>query len=409
MLRDVAFTDKQIRTINLHREMKERGKTVAIIDGPFQCGKTYAIAYGFVDMIAHHPDPKADFVVAAQSNGLVKNTLFKNMRQACDNIGYGFSDFSPYRGYGKVAEHRVYGFAGADGNSGDKVRGISVAGIWVDEVTKCDQDFVVELFGRSSKGGSMIFLSTNPAGPGHWLKKDFIDNLDKQDAIRVQYEMADNPKLEKAYIRRLDKTLSGAMKARYRYGEWAAAEGYIYPDFKPTEPPEWESPIEYDLSIDPGYASVTHCLLIGTFADERKWVLDEFRYDAQKGISMSPEAIVRNIRERCGSRPINRIVVDDAATSMKTTIRAVFGIEPVATLKTSRKGVLPGIHYTESLMKSGELNVAPWCPETVRELQNYQWKEGADDEPMKADDHACDALRYYAVRMLKSDQLITSL
>ena len=409
MDRRVAFTDKQLRTIRLHREMKEHGKAIAVIDGPFQCGKTFAIAYGFVDAIASHPDRNADFAVAAQSLSLVRNTMFKNMKQACDDMDVEFTNYRPWQGYGTVAGRRVYGFVGANSGSGDRVRGISVAGVWIDEVTKCNREFVTEMFGRASKEEALIYLSTNPGGPQHWLKREFIDDLDSQDAIRVRYEMADNPNLDMAYIRLLDKTLSGAMKARYRFGEWVAAEGFIYPEFKPTEPPQWESPVQYDLAIDAGYASITHCLLIGTFGDERKWVVDEFRYDAKKGGSMSPDAIVRDIRQRLDWRAINRIIVDDAATSMKTTISEVFGIEPVAPLKLNAKGVLPGIHYTESLLKSGQLNVAPWCKETIRELQNYQWEEGADDKPLKEDDHACDALRYYAVRMLNSNEELVRL
>lgn len=402
----IGFTEKQKRTFELPERMAEEGKRIAVVDGPFQCGKTYALAYAFVNLITSYPDPTADFAVAAQSNGLVKNTLFKNLRVACDYMDYPFTQFSEWRGYGEVAGRRVYGFAGHDSNSADKVRGISLAGVWVDEVTKCNQEFVLEMLGRASLDNARIFLSTNPGGPQHWLKTDYIDDLDSKNAIRIRYEMADNPNVSPAYLKDLNVSYSGAMKARYRYGEWAAAEGFIYPDFQPVEPREWESPIEYDLAIDAGYASVTHCLLIGGMDDGRKWVLDEFRYDAKKGGAMSPGAICLDIRDRLQGRTVSRVVVDDAATSMKTSIREVFGIRPMAALKTSKKGVVPGIHFTEYLLNTGKLNVHPRCKETIREMSNYQWKPGAEDEPLKVDDHACDALRYYAVRMKEPEELV---
>jgi hypothetical protein len=44
------------------------------------------------------------------------------------------------------------------------------------------------------------------------------------------------------------------------------------------------------------------------------------------------------------------------------------------------------------------LLVSPKCPNTIRELLGYRWDPDRPDEPLKKQDHACDALRYAVTR-----------
>lgn len=403
--RELELTKVQKRTVNLPREMREVGARIAVVDGPFQCGKTYALAHAFVGMIASYPDSSAHFAVAAHNLGFVRDTLFDNLRQACENGGLSFEYPGGNRRYGKVAGRRVYGFEGENARSAFKVRGITVAGVWIDEVTKCNDVFVEELINRASEDDALIFLSTNPEGPQHWLKSDYIDDLESKDAIRVQYKLKDRPNLKPSYIRQLDTTLMGHRRARLRYGEWAAATGSIYPNFSPRESPD-ELPEKYHLAIDAGYATVTHGLLIGAYADGRMWVVAEYRYEAEKGKPMSPRWIVEDMYKETARFSISRVIVDDSAADMKAEVAWVYGIEPEVNLSRDAKDVVAGINYTRHLLESEELNVHPRCTETIREMHNYQWKGNGKDEPLKENDHSCDALRYYAVRTLDDDEVI---
>lgn len=44
------------------------------------------------------------------------------------------------------------------------------------------------------------------------------------------------------------------------------------------------------------------------------------------------------------------------------------------------------------------LLVSPKCPETIREMFAYRWDEDKPEDPLKEDDHTCDALRYAVMK-----------
>ena len=402
------MTKKQVQIHNLPELMAERDKRILVIDGPFQCGKTFSIAFGFVRLIHSFDDKDVDFIVAGQRDEFVKNTMLKGMRVACEYFDLTYTPYNHSKGYALIDDHRVYAMAGATKGSGHKVRGKSVGGAWVDEVTKCDREFVLEVLGRLSVKGARMVLSTNPEGPSHWLKTDFIDKANEEgsDIERIKFEMADHPSPDPEYIATLKNRYVGAFNKRYLWGEWVAAEGYVYPDFHTVPPPEDTPPVSYDLAADFASSSVTHCNLIARYADGRAWAIDEYRYERTDPSQphMEPRALAESIKAHVGDRTINRIIVDDAATPFKASMQAVFGGGIVQPLKMDRKGVVVGIHTTASLLSQGILNIAPVCRHTARELSNYSWEEGAEDKPVKENDHACDAIRYYAVRMVSGQR-----
>lgn len=57
-----------------------------------------------------------------------------------------------------------------------------------------------------------------------------------------------------------------------------------------------------------------------------------------------------------------------------------------------------GIQMMTSEMAKGNLFVCSECDNTIREIESYCWDtkaaERGYDEPVKRDDHSCDALRY---------------
>ena len=55
-----------------------------------------------------------------------------------------------------------------------------------------------------------------------------------------------------------------------------------------------------------------------------------------------------------------------------------------------------GIRETASCMAQGKIKINPECKSVVRELQGYVWDDKAgDDKPVKENDHAMDAMRYW--------------
>ena len=64
--------------------------------------------------------------------------------------------------------------------------------------------------------------------------------------------------------------------------------------------------------------------------------------------------------------------------------------------------VLEGIQRTGMMLERGDLRLAPHLVHLPDELSAYEWDpkaaERGEDRPIKANDHLCDALRYYANR-----------
>ena len=57
------------------------------------------------------------------------------------------------------------------------------------------------------------------------------------------------------------------------------------------------------------------------------------------------------------------------------------------------KDVFAGIARVKSYLLQGKLKIFSTCTNLIREFKSYWW--GSGDSPVKKDDHALDALRYY--------------
>ena len=108
------------------------------------------------------------------------------------------------------------------------------------------------------------------------------------------------------------------------------------------------------------------------------------------------ERIHVNVDPKPGSVALEGVV--DSAASQRT----LSGTKSVAQLFYERdilldtkvnKDVFSGIARVKSYLKSGRLFIFSTCRNLIREIKSYWW--GKDDMPVKKDDHALDALRYY--------------
>ena len=247
---------------------------------------------------------------------------------------------------------------------------------------------------RCSLPDPKIVISTNPKGPYHWLKLRFIDES-LPDAKRIAWRLADNPYgLPEGYIEELQSSLTGAALRRDVYGEWAGNTGLIFPDFKPTPPPDGE-PRFYDLAMDFASSSVSHVVLVGVWDANRAHVVDEWRYTAGRdGVELTTDEQARRIARWLAGRETRRRYIDPAASHMRVALQRV-GLQSIP----AQNDVEQGIYALQLAFERGRLGVDAQCRATVRELSGYEWDEAAQlqgiDKPVKANDHACDALRYW--------------
>jgi phage terminase large subunit len=69
--------------------------------------------------------------------------------------------------------------------------------------------------------------------------------------------------------------------------------------------------------------------------------------------------------------------------------------------------VLSGIRNVATVLNSGKLVFSDSCTETIKEFHSYVWDERAvargEDVPLKQNDHAMDATRYFVNTVIVSN------
>lgn len=248
---------------------------------------------------------------------------------------------------------------------------------------------------------SQLFGDCNPSGSQHWIRKRAREN--KLNLLISKHQ--DNPTLytdDGALTERGKRTmqtlqaLSGVRYKRLFLGEWATAEGAVYDMFnhgdhvKVRDPRQFKS---FGMAIDEGYTNPAVILFIGTDTDGR---LHIFREWYKRGQLQS--AVINQVKRWYVRKWINKIVVDEAAAGLIADLRNN-GLSAIG-----QKGrVLDGIARVQNLLKlQGDglprLTIDPSCINTINEFESYVWKP-EKDEPIKENDHAMDAVRYYTFGM----------
>lgn len=275
---------------------------------------------------------------------------------------------------------------------------------YCDEMTLYPESIIDMIDTRLSMSYSMGFASMNPAHPTHKLKQ-WIDKADAGDKnyYALHYTLDDNPFVSEAYKQRIRSSLSGLFYKRNYLGLWCLADGAIYDFFdrdvhvvrKPPRAAEY-----WIVGIDYGQVHPFACVLIGvntgkhTQSGKCLWVEKEFFWDSKaKGRQMTNAEFADAIQEFLEPYAVKAIYMDPSAEAFHLELRRR-GMHVVH----ANNDVLGGITFTASEMAKGNLFICEGCPNTIRQLESYVWDTKAsakgDDEPVKKEDDACDALRY---------------
>ena len=301
--------------------------------------------------------------------------------------------------------HHVLG--ANDVTSEAKVRGLTLAGAMVDEVTLIPEAFFTTLLGRLSVDGARLMGTTNPDSPAHWFKEKFLDRADALGWSVWHFTMEDNPGLSDAYRKRVAAEYTGLFHRRFILGEWVSAEGAIYDTWDPArhvipfeELPEITRTL--GVGIDYGTTNATSAVMLGLGVDGILYAMDEWRYDATESAARLTDAgLSRRLRDWLPEKhhpqdapPPEWLFVDPAAASFKVQL----GADGITNLANGSNAVLYGIRTVSSLLATGHLRISSRCSGLLKEFPGYAWDPKAtargEDAPLKVADHSLDALRY---------------
>lgn len=282
-----------------------------------------------------------------------------------------------------------------------------------------------------------LIADTNPSTPTHWLKQRC--EAGKTTMLDSRHE--DNPTLfdesgelterGAAYMAKLDR-LTGPRYYRLRKGLWVAAEDIIYEGYDPAVHliDEFEVPEDWPRfwTVDFGYTNpfVLQCwavdpdgrlILYREIYHTRRLVRDH-AFRIMDLVSM-PDPAYRGERHlahegRLWTEPRPERIICDHDAEGRAQLERELGMST----EPAHKTVTEGIQATDQRMRSAgdgrpRLLVVRDCrvdrdPElvdaelptcTADEIPGYVWLppaagRRAKEEPLKRDDHGCDAMRY---------------
>lgn len=384
-------------------------KPINLWTGAISSGKTLSSLLRWLIYVADAPRGGALIMVGRTRDSIARNALAPLQDPAL------FGRFARAVSYTRGAPtatilgREVEVIGANDAKAEPKVRGLTCAGAYVDELTTLPEAFWTMLMGRMRVPGSKIFATTNPDSPAHWLKAKFLDRLTQlPDWAHFHFTMGDNPSLTADYVERMKRNYTGLWYRRFILGEWVAAQGAIYSMWDPDEHiVAWDRLPEMRrllaVGVDYGTSNPTAALLLGLGLDRRLYAVDEWRHDpAIAREQLTDEQLSKGMRtwleqghtpQITGQRP-EWVCVDPSALSFKVQLRA----DGVQGVTDADNDVAYGIRTTASLLGSRRMLISDRCTGLIHELPGYSWDDKAtlagQDKPVKIADHSLDAQRY---------------
>jgi PBSX family phage terminase large subunit len=385
---------------------------LSIADGAVRSGKTHSALHRLSELAI--TGPPGDFIISGKTERTVKRNVVQPLMEMHSKKAVRFVQGS---GELHLFGRRMWLVGANDIRAEEKVRGLTAAGGYMNEVTLHPKDMVAQIIDRLSVPGAQLLGDTNPDSPYHWLYTDYLNAdppLPKRDLKRWRFRLDDNPVLDEEYKERLNRMHApGSLwHRRMVEGEWVIAEGAIYDMFDPSahvvswtdvwgrpEVPPFEKVL---VGVDYGTANATVFLVVGKRGN-RWYVASEWRWDSRKRQRQMTdrEYAVELIRflEAGGVTPA-AIEIDPSAASFKAELRA----QGVRKVYDADNEVLDGIRRVAQGLTTGTLYIHESCEGLIAEMANYRWDEKAqergEDKPVKDADHGPDALRYAVARIL---------
>ena len=197
---------------------------INLLYGSVRSGKTWISLLKWAIWVGQQPIGKEFLMVGKTITTLKRNCLGLLEQLIGDNITYSISQKKA-----TIFGRTVWLEGANDERSESKIRGMTLQGCYIDELTQIPQDFYLMALSRLSEKGAVFLATTNPDHPKHYVKTDIIDNdvLDKQV---IKFLIDDNIFLDETYKDNLKKEYSGVFYERFINGNFIRAEGLVFVD-----------------------------------------------------------------------------------------------------------------------------------------------------------------------------------
>ena len=294
----------------------------------------------------------------------------------------------------------------------DRLRGPSVTWWYGDEAALYQPKVWPIMIGRTRQYGQhgWAWLGTTPKGRDYIWQR-FVQAQRKNYRL-IRARTWDNPFNHPDYVAGLLEEYSGDFARQELEGEFVAFEGLIYPEFSRDTHIRSDRPQTFKevvAGVDWGFSHPGVIVVYGLDYDLRMWGLKE-RHKLQRRI----EECVNVAVQLLDTYGVNKFFCDPSepnyikaftnaglkAEGADNDVHA--GVQAVKKRYVVREDGLPRLIYPSDWVWS------------ISEREQYQWKTNKDssfsDDPLKANDHTCDAERYVVMGVdgrVKKGEVVT--
>ena len=396
------FSNKQLQIL----AFPQTSYDALICDGAIRAGKTSIMSVAFLLWAMREFNGK-NFAICSKTirtaeRNIVRPLLAMTYIRRRFNIKYKQGE------YLEVTNGRhtntFYIFGGKDASSYQLIQGITLAGVLLDEVALMPRSFVEQALARCSVAGRKFWFNCNPEGQLHWFYQEWIKDPSKHNALHLHFTLDDNPSLAQNIKDSYRSMYAGVFYQRYIEGLWVSAEGVIYADmFSEANNVKTKEEIsrmnfegEYYVSSDFGIQNATVFLLWRKIAGQQTYVcLREFYYSGrEERRQKTTSELVDGLTEMLEGIKPKSVIVDPSASALKVELR-----QKGYRVQDADNEVINGIANTGKLLQDAKLLFSEECENIIDEFSLYMWDEAAaergEDLPIKENDHAMDAMRYF--------------
>lgn len=380
-----------------------KDKDGIIADGAIRSGKTLCMSLSYV-LWAMESFNQQNFGMAGKTIGSFRRNVLFWLKLMLKSRGYQVVD---HRSDNLIAvskgdtQNFFYIFGGKDERSQDLIQGITLAGMFFDEVALMPESFVNQATGRCSVTGSKFWFNCNPNSPRHWFKVNWIDKCEEKHIIYLHFTMDDNLSLSEKIKERYRSMYVGVFFKRYILGLWCVAEGLVYSMFdeeKHVTDEHMSGALEYIVSIDYGTVNPFSAGLWAFDGKNSQREAELYYNSREAGKRVDDEAYYKMLKELIGDRKVSCIIIDPSAASFIEVIKK-YG---EYTVRKADNDVLDGIRVVTTMLNKGLLKIYKDCTSCINEFGLYCWdEEKNNDTVIKENDHAMDDTRYYVYTFLR--------
>lgn len=401
------LSPKQLQVMTWWKDYSPYKEYDAIIaDGSVRAGKTVSMAYGFTDWAMSSFDG-CNFALCGKTIGSLRRNVVAELKKMLKGRKYKVEDYRSdnlliIKKNGRI--NYFYLFGGKDESSQDLIQGITLAGVFFDEVALQVESFVKQAVARCSVDGAKYWFNCNPDGPYHWFKLEWIDKADIKRVLYLHFTMKDNWSLTEAVRERYERMFSGIFYKRFILGLWVLAEGVIYDMFDEERnvrhfdlnPKHWERMF---IAVDYG---IQNPMTYGKYgvAKEHYHLADYYYHSGREtGKQKTDGEYADDLEKFIGTDPVRYVTIDPSATSFIVELRKrKFFKDKNIKIIPAKNDVMSGIQCVGAKLQQGTFTIEPHCVEDKREFTAYVWDpkatERGKDEPLKENDHCMDRNRY---------------